>query len=158
MDTGCVHDISSLDLTDNMSRPLKEILLHPVCSNISLEVQARLIEHATRADITSNFDFVVLLLLAFSAWACIEGLAHLYLTKYSHLAISSHATRVEARQCIVSCVHALWSVVATVFCALHIEQPYGASTALRHISHRVLTPVGAVFFAYLLWDLSHIII
>jgi len=155
---GCVRDLSSIIIDDNISRPLDHLLQLPVCADVTLEAQAQMIDRAMCADVLSLTEFAGRVSIAFAVWFSVEQLARVYIARrWSSLGPSSAATAVEVRQCIVSCTHALWSVAATIFLASRITQPYGAHEALRHIPHRDINPVGTSFFAYLLWDLSHIL-
>ena len=155
----CVGDTASLVIGDNnTSLPLDQLLVKPVCANITLDAQASLIDQAMGADALSVAEFGTRAAAAFMVWLAVEQLARLYIARrWSSLGPPSSATSVEVRQCIVSCTHALWSVAATIFLACCIMQPYGANAALRHIPHRCINPVGVSFFGYLLWDLSHIL-
>ncbi|KAL1496071.1 hypothetical protein AB1Y20_014698 [Prymnesium parvum] len=151
----CVLDVASLNLSHATPRPLHEILTRPVCAHIPLETQARLVEAAMRAELEPLSRFLLRVAALVAAWAALELLARASLARHPRLA-AAHATRVEVRQCVVSCAHSLWSLGATFVLLLQMEQPHGASDALRHIPHRVINPIGSVFFAYLLWDLMHV--
>ena len=111
-----------------------------------------MIEHAMRAEVLSASEFCARVAVAFVVWHCVELLARIYMARRWRGA--PETTSVEVRQCIVSCTHATWSLIASALLAASIEHPFGASAALTHIPHRFINPVGVSFFGYLLWDVS----
>ena len=139
----------------NFSEPLA---LAPTCANISLATQAQLIESATATECVSLLTFAAHCAFAYTVFVIVDVCIRLGMRRWSTLARSASAVHdAEVRQCLVSSVHALYSVGATFYLALCIERPFGVDASLRHIPHGHITPVGCVFFAYLLWDLSHIL-
>jgi hypothetical protein len=143
-----------LRTADNYTRPLA---LATACSNISLSTQAALIEEATAAEVASLLDFGVLVLRWYMTWMAVDMCVRLGMwLGLPQLGPSSSTVHIEVRQTLVSVVHSLFSIGATIFLALKVDRPFGVDAALRHIPHQHVTQVGCAFFSYLLWDLVHI--
>ena len=107
----CVSDVASLVFSENVSRPLDQILVKPVCANVELGAQASMIEQAMRSEVYSYSEFLQFAAPAFCVWLCIEQLSRVYMNRHwSSLGASSTATAVEVRQCIVSCATVASSV------------------------------------------------
>lgn len=64
--------------------------------------------------------------------------------------------RVRLRQEIISLIHDLYAIPASIFLITSIV-PHNEFAVLRHIPLQTLDTVGGVFVAYLLWDLQHLV-